>query len=326
MTCDYTELRDFVEGLDKDSFNNLIDIIESRLVKELLDINSFEEYALKLGRKPICPYCSNEDYILIGHSSSNSQRYRCKYCNKTYGILSNSIFNSTKKRPYTWIKFINLMIYNVPLECIEFNLNISHNTAFLWRHKIFSTVNEYQNDIELKGTIWVDEIYIEDLSIKRPEGKKNRGLSKYKKCIVIGIDIFKNIIVKVSGNGKISTKRFNDSLIKNIEKKSTIVHDGEHAHYKLIEKLSLVDEYHKANIKDKEYLEAMNLINSFSSWLKRYLFRFIGMKMDNLQSYLNWFVYQFKVKLKDEKYPKTKRIIRHLLLNEGQYIRESSDS
>ena len=38
----------------------------------------------------------------------------------------------------------------------------------------------------------------------------------------------------------------------------------------------------------------MVLINNMCSWLKRYIYRFIGMRMDNLQSYLNWFVYLFR--------------------------------
>ena len=70
----------------------------------------------------------------------------------------------------------------------------------------------------------------------------------------------------------------------------------------------------------------MNLINSLSSWIKRYLYRFTGMKMKNIQSYLNWFVYLFKVKKDDEKYPMVERIIRHLLLDEGQFKRKSGDS
>ena len=34
----------------------------------------------------------------------------------------------------------------------------------------------------------------------------------------------------------------------------------------------------------------------------------MGMKMDNLQSYLNWFVYLFQIKRDDEKYPKVERV------------------
>ena len=66
----------------------------------------------------------------------------------------------------------------------------------------------------------------------------------------------------------------------------------------------------------------MALINNLCSWLKRYLFRFIGMDLDNLQSYLNWFVYLFRVKGNTDKWPKLERIMRHLVLNTDTYVRK----
>ena len=35
----------------------------------------------------------------------------------------------------------------------------------------------------------------------------------------------------------------------------------------------------------------MAMINNMYSWLKRYIWRFIGIEVENLQSYLNWFIY-----------------------------------
>lgn len=35
----------------------------------------------------------------------------------------------------------------------------------------------------------------------------------------------------------------------------------------------------------------MVMINNMCSWLKRYIWRFIGMEVENLQSYLNWLIY-----------------------------------
>lgn len=323
MPYDNKFIHSFVNELSINEFKLLTDECKTRFLLVNYNHTSFSSLALSLGRKPKCPYCNSLSFTLYGYYKNNEQRYKCKDCNKTYSLLHNSIFNSTKKNLYTIIKFINLMIYNVPLECIEFNLDIDHKTAFLWRHKIFNTVDDYQNNTILSNTFWVDEIYIEDLSIKRPEGLKNRGLSKYKKCIVIGIDIYKNVVAICAGNGKISTSRFNKALEKHIKPGSKIIHDGEHAHYKLIESFKLKDSYHKANVKDKEYLSAMLMINSLSSWIKRYLFRYVGMKIDNLQSYLNWFVYLFRVKQNNETYPEIERIIRHLLLDEGQYTRKS---
>jgi len=66
----------------------------------------------------------------------------------------------------------------------------------------------------------------------------------------------------------------------------------------------------------------MSLINNMCSWLKRYLRRFTGMNINNLQSYLNWFIYLQRVKAYDDKWPKNERILRHLLLSNNKFTRK----
>jgi hypothetical protein len=65
----------------------------------------------------------------------------------------------------------------------------------------------------------------------------------------------------------------------------------------------------------------MALINNMCAWLKRYLFRFIGMDLGYLQDYLNWFVYLYRVKQAADKWPKVQRILRHLILTETTHKR-----
>ena len=101
-----------------------------------------------------------------------------------------------------------------------------------------------------------------------------------------------------------------------------IKHDGDHSHYQLIKELNCTKEYCKANLKDESYLKKMSLINNMCSWLKRYIRRFIGMDINNLQSYLNWFIYLQRVKANDDKYPKNERILRHLLLSNVRFTRK----
>lgn len=59
------------------------------------------------------------------------------------------------------MSYIQLMSFNVPLELICEVLDIASNTAELWRKKIFSTVNNYQNHLKLYNRVWIDETYIE---------------------------------------------------------------------------------------------------------------------------------------------------------------------
>ena len=150
----------------------------------------------------------------------------------------------------------------------------------------------------------IDETYLYDSSLLHDDGYKKRGLSKNQLCIVVAIDCHKNTYAVICGHGKSSTSRIFEVLKNHIVSGSTLVHDGEKAH-------------------DKEYLENMALINNMCSWLKRYIYRFIGMRMTNLQSYLNWFVYLFRVKGAVEQWPKMYRILRHLILFNGTYKRNT---
>ena len=132
----------------------------------------------------------------------------------------------------------------------------------------------------------------------------------------------KNTYAVICDHGKPSASRIFEVLKNHIVSGSTLVHDGERAHDKLIKELDLKEEFYKANTHDKEYLENMALINNMCSWLKRYIYRFIGMRMANLQSYLNWFVYLFRVKGAVEQWTKMDRI-RHLILFNGTYKRNT---
>ena len=66
----------------------------------------------------------------------------------------------------------------------------------------------------------------------------------------------------------------------------------------------------------------MTMINNMCSWLKRYIWRFIGMEVENLQSYLNWFIYLQRCKRDNEKWPKSNRILRHLVLERVRFKRK----
>lgn len=314
---------DYVFSLSKKDFNKLIDAINKRMDEDKFGYTTFEDAAIYYGRKPVCPKCGSTSNYLDGNSSAVHKRYRCKDCGMSFTLLSNSIFNSAKIPLHKLTKYIELMSFNVPLELMSEVLDISSNTAELWRKKIFNTVNNYQDHLVLSDTIWIDETYIEDYEIEAiSKGKHLRGLSRSKMCIVVAIDNHKNMVAKIAGHGKPSSKRILVALKPHIKEGSHIIHDGDHSHYKLIQELNCSEELYKANTKDELYIEKMSLINNMCSWLKRYLRRFLGMDINNLQSYLNWFIYLQRVKAEDDKWPKNNRILRHLLLSDVKFTRK----
>lgn len=314
-----TNFRDFVESLSIDELLDLEREIRYKKFRIKLGGDDFSDLAIKYGREPICPKCKSHNYIRFGLGKNKEQRYQCKECKTIYNLMSSSIFNSIKKDLPTFYNFIVLLTYNVPLDMAEEILSISRPTALLWRHKIFETVDSIQNNVKLKGKIWIDEIYVDDPELLTLNGKI-AGLSKNKICISIGIDGYKHVFTKIIGHGKPNKEQIYKTFKDVIEEGSTLTHDTDSSHQKLIDELKLKDEYYKAYIMDDEYKENMLLINSLSSWIKRFIYRYVGMKTKNLQRYLNWYVYLFKVKQGDEKWPKNERILRHLLIDENKFV------
>lgn len=322
MNVNKNPFLDDVFALSAEQFELLQEAIAIRNNKDKYGATNLEELADLYGRGSVCPDCGSKNVSRNGHTPDGKQRYVCRECGTSYTLLTNSIFHSTNKSFNTWVHYLTMMTYNVPLEMTEEMENISHPTALLWRHKIFETVNGYQDRIVLRGRVWVDETYIFDGRILHEDGfKRKRGLSKDLICIVVAIDTNGNAYAVTCGHGKPSATRIYKALKDHIDPGCTIVHDGEKAHNYLINKLNCKSEKHIAD-NSPEYLKEMALINNMCAWLKRYLYRFIGMDLKYLPSYLNWFVYLYCVKKADEKWPKIPRILRHLILSETTHKRK----
>ena len=212
------------------------------------------------------------------------------------------------------------MRHNVPLDCAAELCGVSHQTAFEWRHRVFATVSGYQGRIVLRDRVWIDEAYVNDTDLSKGYGQaRKRGLSRQKLCICAAIDVHKNPIAKVCGHGKPSTARVREALAGHLSPGCVVVHDRERAHNGVIAGCGCVSEAHKADCRDPAYLEAMEMANSMCSWLKRYLWRFTGMSPANMQAYLDWYVYLFRVNQARDRWDPTARVLRHMMMAEANY-------
>ena len=126
---------------------------------------------------------------------------------------------------------IRLMRYNVSLDCIAKSLQISHQSAWEWRHRVFTTWDGYQDRIALKKRVWIGKTYIVNTDLTHGYGQaRKRGLSSQQLCIAVGIDVFKNPYAVVCGHGKPSTRRIRDAFGGHIAKGALVVHERECAH------------------------------------------------------------------------------------------------
>lgn len=310
-----------VDALSDEGFHELERAVAARRCREDIGFATFEEAASKYRSRPSCPECKSEAGIVKdGFTPAGHQRYRCKPCGCKFSSLTGTIFEYSKKDLPTWVDFVRLMCFNVPVEAAAEICRITHQTAWEWRHRVFATVDGYQDRIVLRDRVWIDETYITDTDLTHGYGQaRKRGLSKQKLCIAVAIDVHKNPVAVVCGHGKPSSKRIKDGLRAHIAEGSTIVDDKERSHNALVKAVKGVRESYKADVRDPIYLECMEMVNSLCSWLKRYLWRFTGMDPANLQSYLNWYVYLFRVNQAREKWPRTARVVRHLMMVDSHY-------
>ena len=153
---------------------------------------------------PSCPRCDSRGHKPSSHTPQGLHRYRCNECGCRY----------------------TLMTFDVPLEMTEEICNISYPTAMLWKEKMFSTVDEYQEHLYLEDRVWLDETYLYDSSLLYDDSYKKRGLSKNQLCIIVAIDCHKNTYAVINGHGKPSASHIFEALKNHIVSGSTLVHDA----------------------------------------------------------------------------------------------------
>lgn len=309
-----------VSALDDREFDLLRSAVAERHCRELIGAGTLSEAADLWRPHPQCPSCGFPDSAHNGRTPAGRQRWLCPACGESFSALAGTVLEHVNKELPAWERFITCMCYNAPIDLAAEICEIAHTTAFEWRHRVFATVDGYQDRLVLRGRVWIDELYLTDSDIVRgADFVQRRGLSRNKICVAVAIDAFKNAVVVICGHGKPSSGRIKGALLSHIAPGSTIVHDKERSHPSLVKAAGCADEAYKADPADPAYLEAMALVNNLCSWLRRYLFRFPGMKQANLQSYLNWFVYLFRVKRDEGDWPKTARVLRHLLMSDAHY-------
>ena len=308
-----------VDALPDEEFALLERAVATRACREKIGLGTFDEAASEYRSSPPCPSCG-ESPSKDGKTAAGHQRFRCPSCGERYSSFTGTIFEDSKKDLPTWADFIELMCWNVPIEGIAEICGPNRKTACEWRHRVFATVDGCQDRIMLRDRIWIDETYINDTDLTHGYGEaRKRGLSKQKLCIAVAIDVHKNPVAVVRGHGKPSTKCMKDGLLSHLKEGSVAVHDMEKAHRGLAKAAKCTDEACKADVRDPVYLECMAIANNLCSWIKRCLWRFIGMDPANLQNYLNRYVYLFRVNQARDKWPRLERVVRHLMMADVTY-------
>jgi transposase-like protein len=114
------------------------------LIKEVEQVNAQHDMALLSRRiqfdnkRGTCPYCGSFKYTKFG-TDKGSKRYRCKECKRTFTEYTGTWVSKLHKKELTG-EYLKLMSQEKSLDKIKVELGINKKTAFDWRHKILSGI------------------------------------------------------------------------------------------------------------------------------------------------------------------------------------------
>ena len=241
-----------------------------------------------------CPFCASEKFKRSGHTKSGIQRYMCS-CRKTFLPTTGTIFDEHRISISEWMEYCLNLFRHVSITADSWSNKNAFATSRYWLQKLFLTLESVQNSIILADRVWLDETFYSVRSeniIRKEGGDKLRGVSRNQICIGVATDK-QRIIFLVEGTGRPSQKKTLEAFRSHIKPGSTLIHDRDSSHTKLIIELSLKSvAYSSKDLKglpDKE--NPMNPVNRAHTILKKFLNTHSGFDRNDPQGYLNLFAF-----------------------------------
>ena len=242
-----------------------------------------------------CPFCHSTSFVKRGLTANKVQRYKCADCGRTFTPTTGTIFDDHKIAISEWMEYcLNLFRY-VSINADSWNNKNAFTTSKYWLAKLFLTLAGTQDDIILEGRVWLDETYfplVKSQLKETEDGKKPRGLSTNQICIGVATD-GKRVVCLLEGLGKPSQKKSYEAFKDHIAPGSTLVHDKENAHKRLVNELKLIsEEYDSRSLKGVDDANnPLDPINDLHDRLKKFLRAHSGFNRDEITGYLDLFAF-----------------------------------
>lgn len=246
-----------------------------------------------------CPHCGHPKYVKFG-IDKGAQRYKCKSCKRNFteytGTWMAGIHKKNKIDAY-----MQLMLEEKSLDKIKEELGINKKTAFDWRHKILSSLEDIDKDT-FSGITESDETFLlfsekgqralARKGKKRGGGSKKRGISNDQVAVIVTTDRAGQQGLNVATLGRLKKDDIEKSIGERISDKTILCSDS-HVSYKGFAKDKLI-EHHAVRADLKQYVKdgiyhvqhANSMHNRLKKWINE---KFWGVSTKYLQQYLNWF-------------------------------------
>jgi len=295
----------------KESIKQLLDSLPEKerdeLLSELLEsTKSKSSESKRLSRQELlnnkqgeCPHCGSSQYVKYG-TDKGSQRYKCKSCKRNFTEYTGTWMAGLHKKDKI-DAYLVLMLEEKTLDQIKVELKINKKTAFDWRHKILSSMENLDKDV-FSGITESDETFfrfsekgkknLPRKGKKRGGQSKGKGNIKDKVTVVATSDRAGQHGLNVVTMGRLNKKDIDKSIGGRISDKTILCSDS-HLSYKGFAIDNSI-EHHAVKPKNREYVREgkyhVQHVNSMHNKLKKWINQqFWGVSSKYLQQYLNWF-------------------------------------
>jgi len=238
------------------------------------------------------------------------QRFKCKDCKRTFTDYTGTWVDGLHKKSYV-VRYLELMIEKKSLDKISIILGINKKTAFDWRHKILSSLDQGRGN-EMSGIVESDETFFEESSkgnkklerLGRKRGsstatKKKRGVSDNKVAVIVTADRGDEMSLCVATMGRIGKEDISRSIEGKLPETTILCTDG-HVSFRgfaIDNRLNHV--VLRADLKQyvKQGVFHIQNVNSIHHRLKKWIDNtFWGVSTKYMQNYLGWFRLNEKLK------------------------------
>lgn len=256
-----------------------------------------------------CPHCGSKKYRRHG-IDKGSQRYYCSNCKRTFTEYTGTWLSGIHKKELVG-DYLKLMEQELSLDKIKAYLGINKKTAFDWRHKVLSGLENVDKG-RFKGITESDDTFFLEsskgckLGVRPPRRRggraQKRGISNEQVAVIVTADRNAELDMTMAGRGRVRKVDIKRAIGQRVSEETILCSDG-HVSYKGFAIDNCI-EYHpiRADLKQfvKEKVYHMQHVNALDSRLKRWIvYQFGSVSSKYLQKYLNWF--KAKERLKNSK-------------------------
>lgn len=295
------EIKKIISKLCIDDLSKITTFILGILDKKSKSTNSTHEIIDRENKIYYCKECGSTHIVKNGKTPSNSQKYLCKDCNKSFSTTTNTVVYHSKKNYKVWIKFIEAELLGLTLRKTASYCNISVTTAFSWRMKFNESISEYVNSVKLGGEIQMDPTYMlinlkgtKPINMPRPSKKRKtpatNGFSDEHVCIMCALDENDHLFMNITGLGREDYFTY-QSVKCRVDKPKKIISDNAWGYKSLAKELNC----ELAQVPSKHHVtksgDHIQDLNSIHSQYKNYLKRYRGVSTRHLQGYTDFFVF-----------------------------------